>query len=455
MNQAPIAKANADREIGQVPLSVNFSGSNSSDDTSIHSYFWDFKDGSESNELNPSHIFNEIGIFNVELTVTDEQGLADQDIISVVVEEQPNEIPTAIASVNILSGEAPLKVDFTGSNSTDDIEISNYIWNFPDSEVSEPDTSYVFDQAGEFDITLTVVDNTGLKDSTLITITVTPENKDRLACQIGGGLANQTGKKVWCWQNIDIPSGALSGGDSFSNGELALSVECSENQVVNFGDQLMFKLNPISPEAANWCNNEYNLRSEIRTLPWPVKQSLGTEEWLGWSYTFGDNYEVDNQNPWLFFQMHQGVNGSPPFELAVVPSSLYGAENGEVVVINEANLEETDRTLTGFVPTAGTTLNIVVHVIHDLGTKGMLQVWINNKLVYDKKVGTVYADTPWGGNAKFGIYKWGWREAVGVQSSLNQGINNLETYMGPLRIITRKPNDVDYNKNAFNEVVPR
>ncbi len=273
-------------------------------------------------------------------------------------------------------------------------------------------------------------------------------------CSTTGGKANELGLKTWCWGDVFVPSGESSGTESFSNGELALNIECNANQVVQEGDRLKFVLNPQNPSPASWCNNSFNMRAEIRTMPWKVNQPLGTEEWIGWSYTFSDDYKIDEENPWLFFQMQQGVAGSPPHELAIVPSSLYGAENGEVVVINHANKTETDRSRTGVVPTAGTTLNIVVHVIHDLGTKGLLQVWINNELVYDKQVGTVHESAPWGGNAKFGIYKWPWRESAGVQKSLDQGISHLVTYMGPLKIITRKPGDENYGQNSFSTVAP-
>ena len=108
----------------------------------------------------------------------------------------------------------------------------------------------------------------------------------------------------------------------------------------------------------------------------------------------------------------------------------------------------------GVVPTAGITLDIVVHVVHNLGSNGLLQIWINDNKVYDKQVGTVHEWAPWGGNAKFGIYKWPWREETGVQKSLQQGITHLETYMGTLRMITRRPGDPDYGKNSYTEVAP-
>ena len=455
-NEAPIAVAEALQINGTAPFEVNFKGDKSFDDSSVTSYSWNFKDGSYSNNTNPTHTFTSSGTYSVELTVSDAEGLTSSDNIQINVSAPVNNPPVAVASANIISGPAPLTVNFTGGNSSDDNGITTFRWEFKDgSSSTEMNNTHTFNSPGVYYVDLFVTDEQGLTDFAGILITVEEVNIVDNSCTTNGGYAHDTGLKTWCWGDINVPSGASSGKDSFSNGQLALNVECSANQVVREGDRLKFKLNPTSPSPASWCGNNYNMRSEIRTMPWQVNHPLGTEEWIGWSYTFGNNYVVDNNNPWLFFQMHQGVSGSPPFEFTVVPSSLYGAQNGEVVIINHANKTETDRTRTGVVPSAGTTLNIVVHVVHGLGSNGKLEVWINNNKVYDKQVGTVLAAAPWGGNAKFGIYKWPWREAAGVQNSTNQGITSLETYMGPLRIITRRPGDSNYGQNSFQQVVPR
>lgn len=57
---------------GEVPLEVTFTGSNSMGE--ISSYLWDFKDGQSSTEPDPVHTFDNIGTYEVELTVTDTGG---------------------------------------------------------------------------------------------------------------------------------------------------------------------------------------------------------------------------------------------------------------------------------------------------------------------------------------------------------------------------------------------
>ncbi|MGJ8737210.1 PKD domain-containing protein, partial [Zobellia laminariae] len=73
-NTAPIAKLNADKTSGTLPLDVTFTGSQSTDDTGITEYSWDFKDGNSSDESDPSHTFGTAGTYEVSLTVTDAEG---------------------------------------------------------------------------------------------------------------------------------------------------------------------------------------------------------------------------------------------------------------------------------------------------------------------------------------------------------------------------------------------
>ncbi|NND16746.1 MAG: PKD domain-containing protein, partial [Eudoraea sp.] len=150
-----------------------FTGSNSTDDTGVVSYFWDFGDGAVSASADPSHTFTTAGDFNVDLTVTDGAGLSDTTSVTISV-SAPNQPPVAVISATPLSGEAPLDVNFTGSNSTDDTGVVSYAWDFGDGAVStSADPSHTFTSAGDFNVDLTVTDGAGLSDTTSVTISVT------------------------------------------------------------------------------------------------------------------------------------------------------------------------------------------------------------------------------------------------------------------------------------------
>ena len=75
--QPPMAALTATPVSGTVPLTVNFSGSGSSDpDGSVVAYEWSFGDGSASaNGATASHVYNTAGSYAAQLRVTDNAGL--------------------------------------------------------------------------------------------------------------------------------------------------------------------------------------------------------------------------------------------------------------------------------------------------------------------------------------------------------------------------------------------
>ena len=80
-NRPPLAKINADKEVGAVPLTIQFSAKESKDhDQDELSYEWSFTtDEVQSTEINPTFSFEKIGTFDVRLKVTDAAG---QSVIS-------------------------------------------------------------------------------------------------------------------------------------------------------------------------------------------------------------------------------------------------------------------------------------------------------------------------------------------------------------------------------------
>ncbi|CAM3399311.1 heparin lyase I family protein [Zobellia roscoffensis] len=286
---------------------------------------------------------------------------------------------------------------------------------------------------------------------------VEENQKNEVICETTGGMGYETGLKVWCWGDVEIPDYSSKVGILFSNGELKINSECFEKQVSKEGSLLKFSVNPTYPEVGNWCSNEFNMRAEISTEPWRINHPIGTEEWFGWSYGFGDNYIIDRENPWAFFQVHEGTAGKTPLiALWSVNEGGAGSGNaGEVLVVNNCDDSKSTYYSTGIIPKASQTLDIVMHVIWGDENNGLLQVWIDGAKVVDERKRTVRASNPVGGNAKWGIYKWPWRNDDNVQKSRGLGITKLETFMGPLRIITRMPEDLEYKRDSYALVVPR
>ncbi len=89
--EPPTAVATGNTNVEQFQ-SIAFSSAGSNDNYGrIVSYLWDFGDGSSSNQANPSHIFEQVGFFNVTLTVTDNDGMTATDNIALHVNYGPLE----------------------------------------------------------------------------------------------------------------------------------------------------------------------------------------------------------------------------------------------------------------------------------------------------------------------------------------------------------------------------
>ncbi|WP_164076266.1 PKD domain-containing protein [Flavimarina sp. Hel_I_48] len=174
INSSPQAIISATPVSGAAPLEVDFIGNASTDDIGIEKYEWVIDDEIVSTLADFQYLFEETGVYTVTLTVTDAEALSNSASIDIRVNvDGENAAPIAIASVSPASGNAPLDVIFTGSASTDDFSIENYVWRIGDSLVStEPDFPYTFTEAGNYTASLTVTDAEGLSDMVVLEIKV-------------------------------------------------------------------------------------------------------------------------------------------------------------------------------------------------------------------------------------------------------------------------------------------
>ncbi|TLP77561.1 putative Ig domain-containing protein [Maribacter sp. ACAM166] len=116
------------------------------------------------------------GPYNVEVTVVTGENPPTTETIEFIwnIGQVGDQAPVAVASATPLTGNAPLQVQFTGSNSTDAVGVTSYSWNFDGGtpDVSSANPSHTFMAPGVYNVQLTVGNAAGLTNSTLTTITV-------------------------------------------------------------------------------------------------------------------------------------------------------------------------------------------------------------------------------------------------------------------------------------------
>jgi PKD repeat protein len=161
---------------GVAPATFEFEA-NITGGTEPYAISWDFGDGSEeSDEQTVLHTFEEAGIYNVVLTITDENGEEASDNLGITVNEPSPTIaePLTVGIIpNSTEGVAPATFEFE-ANITGGTEPYTYLWNFGDgSEESDEQTVlHTFEEAGIYNVTLAATDTDNQDASDSIEITV-------------------------------------------------------------------------------------------------------------------------------------------------------------------------------------------------------------------------------------------------------------------------------------------
>jgi len=215
-NNPPTATADVVPSNGEVPLTVQMTGSGTDQDGSIVLYEWDFDgngtyDWSSTTTGNTSHTYTTEGTYQAVFKVTDNEGLtATAMTITTVVKAGPKGSPTATASATPTSGAAPLTVNFSGTATDPDNAVVLYEWDFDNDGVydwSSPttgSTTHTYTDAGTHVAAFRATDQTGLTGVDHITILVdlttslSVENNtigifDQAFinyCRMGGAVAN-------------------------------------------------------------------------------------------------------------------------------------------------------------------------------------------------------------------------------------------------------------------------
>jgi PKD repeat protein len=171
---SPIANAGPDQIVEENTVAI-FDGSGSSDNVDIMNYSWTFIDGSDVSLFGerPTYEINNPGYLLVTLNVTDAAGKWDTDIMTVYVLDITSPKANAGEDLRVPVGSI---VMLDGSNSSDNLIIKDYNWIFDNKgeiRILEGEVvSFIFDEGGVYEITLSVIDlfNNADEDDVVITV---------------------------------------------------------------------------------------------------------------------------------------------------------------------------------------------------------------------------------------------------------------------------------------------
>ena len=163
---APIANFTANTTSGTTPLNIQFTDNPTGN---ITQYNWDFEDGTTATQQNPTHTFNDPGVYTVIETVT---GPGGSDTTTMNIDVKYPAV-TASFTANTTSGTAPLSIQFTDSSTNNPVSWS---WIFGDGTTStEQNPTHTYTTPGTYNVTETV---TGHDSNSTITSTITVKSPD-------------------------------------------------------------------------------------------------------------------------------------------------------------------------------------------------------------------------------------------------------------------------------------
>ncbi|MFH0867133.1 MAG: PKD domain-containing protein [Bacteroidota bacterium] len=126
------------------------------------SYLWDFGDGFTDTLINPIHIYDSAGVFNIILMITDSMGCSNIKTLNnyIIINNKPI---SAFGANSIWANCPPLPVVFLDSSSSD---VTQWQWDFGDGYTSvQQNAGHLYTTSGNFDVQLIVTNIKGCSDT--------------------------------------------------------------------------------------------------------------------------------------------------------------------------------------------------------------------------------------------------------------------------------------------------
>ena len=159
VENSPTVAFNSINIAGCAPLCSQFSDLSTVVSGTISNWNWSFGDGYSSTSQNPSHCFDNSGLYDISLTVTSSNGCSKTYTNLDMIHVYPNPTAEFISNVEETDILNPI-VDFTNLSSN----ANSYEWNFGSLTTSTlTNPSYTYNQEGIYSTTLTATNQYGCK----------------------------------------------------------------------------------------------------------------------------------------------------------------------------------------------------------------------------------------------------------------------------------------------------
>ena len=318
----PTANFVADTTSGYAPLTVNFTDQSTQGTGIIVEWKWYFGDGDSSSVQNPTHIYDNPGIYTVSLTVTDENDSTDTEIKTDYITVISTTNPTANFVADTTSGYAPLTVNFTDQSIQGTGAIIEWKWYFGDSDSSSVQSpTHIYQSPGTYTVSLTVTDENDSTDTEIktdyITVISTTNPTANFVADTTSGYApltvNFTDQSIqgtgaiieWKWYFGDSDSSSVQSPTHIyqSPGTYTVSLTVTdENDSTDTEIKIDYiTVDPIPP-TANFVADTTSGYAPL-TVNFTDQSTQGTGAIIEWKWYFGDGDSSSVQNPTYIYQI--------------------------------------------------------------------------------------------------------------------------------------------------------
>ncbi len=291
--------------------SVNFFDQTIPNADSISSWLWNFGDGSTATVQNPTHDYASGGSFVVSLTVTNSNGCVDSAVQAVFVN------PLPIADFTFDSACLGYPTQFFDQSTSEYSYIVNWQWDFGDGSdtLGLPNPPHVYENYGDFDVTLIVGDLLGCTDTITKEVHVhQPPTADFTVSSdticlgdttffIDQSIGNEAGIASWNWYFGEPSSGAADSSelqnpihvyDTAGTYYVLLIVTDSNGCVGDILKPVVVNPNPIA-------NFTYSAACSNEGVEFIDLSAINQDEIVSWNWNFGDGETSTEQNPIHFY----------------------------------------------------------------------------------------------------------------------------------------------------------
>lgn len=303
---------------------------------------WNLGDGTITNDKYPEHVYETVGVYDVEVTVSNYCGDQFTYYMTIYVEEEIEIRDVEFYYNNHVCPGVEIEFNVQGS-------FISYIWNFGDGSV--PDTTdgsyvyYSYNEAGEYIVTLTVENNCGNTGTATGIVVINDDNMiTSVDVSVDEVVCPNSEVDFHLWGSYLYESVEWNFGDGNTSDEI-------------FPTHIYTELGTytISVTVTNFCGNSFSDTGqivvandvEIDYLGWFINEGpvcpnsevylYGNRGFTSYLWDFGDGNTSDER-----FNLHEYASAGTYNVSLTVTNACGNSETKEGKVVVETNLPITD-----------------------------------------------------------------------------------------------------------------